>query len=162
MVNFHIVDEAVIRATPEEIEEALADEVTGRSNWWAPKLQMRIRDGRTPHEVGAITEYRVNPNGRADRPGAARFATRITEREPGRVVTEYLDGAFRGHAVLTTETVAQGRTRIRNDWQTQTHGLVMGIMARLMNIGAGHSRVMQDGYAAMERYIEEKRTASAA
>ena len=101
-------------------------------------------------------------NRRADGPGAARFATRVTERDPGRVVTEYFDGAFRGHAVLTTEKVANGRTRIRNDWQTQTHGLAMGLLARLFDIGAGHSRVMQEGYAGMERYIADKRTASSA
>ncbi|GAA4406332.1 hypothetical protein GCM10023168_21020 [Fodinibacter luteus] len=92
-------------------------------------------------------------------PGAARFVTRVTQREPGRVVTEYFDGAFRGHAVLTTERVAEGRTRIRNDRQPQTHGLVMGIMARLVDIGAGHSGLMRDGYAGMERYIAQKHTA---
>jgi hypothetical protein len=162
MVKFHIVDEAVIQATLEEIEEAFADEATGRSSWWAPKVLMRTRGGRSPLEIGAITEYRVATTGRADRPGAARFVTRVTERKPGRVGTEYFDGAFRGHAVLTMERVAEGRTRIRNDWQTQTHGWVMGAMARLFDIGAGHSRVMRDGFAGMERYIDHKRTASSA
>lgn len=160
MVKFHIVDEAVIHATPEQVEEAFADEAAGRSHWWAPKVQMRTRDGRSPHEIGAVTQYRVATHGRADGPGAARFTTRVTQREPGRVVTQYFDGAFRGQAVLTTERVAEGRTRIRNDWQTQTHGVVMGVMARLVDIGAGHSRVMRDGYAGMERYIAEKHPAS--
>ncbi len=163
MVKFHIVDEAVLQATPAEIEEAFADEAAGRSNWWAPKVQMRTRDGRTPHEVGTITDYRVVATvGRADRPGAAWFATRVTRSEPGRVETEYFDGAFRGRAVLTTELVGDARTRIRNDWQTETHGPVMGILARLLNIGAGHSRVMREGYAGMERYIAKKRTTASA
>ncbi len=157
MVRFHVIDEAVVEATPEEIEAAFADEAAGRSHWWAPKVQMRTRDGRGPNEIGAIMDYRVNTNGRADRPGAVRFATRVTESQPGRVVTEYFDGAFRGRAVLTWESVAEGRTRIRNDWQTQTHGPVMGIIARLMDIGAGHSRAVQEGYAGMERYISGRR-----
>lgn len=104
-------------------------------------------------------DYRVSTNGRVDRPGAVRFATRVTQSEPGRVVTEYFDGAFRGQAILTTEAVAEGRTRIRNDWQTRTHGLVLGILSRLMDLSAGHSRVMQEGYAGMEQYISERRTA---
>ena len=59
-------------------------------------------------------------------------------------------------------TLADRRTRIRNDWQTQTHGLAMGLLARLFDIGAGHSRVMQEGYAGIERHIADKRTASSA
>ena len=156
-MKFHVVDEAVIDATPQEIEAAFADEAAGRSAWWAPKVRMRTRDGREPNEIGAIMDYRVNTNGRADRMGAVRFATRVTDSEPGRVVTEYVDGAFRGQAVLTTESVAEGRTRICNDWQTQTHGPVMGIIARLLDIGAGHSRAVQEGYAGMERYISGRR-----
>ncbi len=150
----------VIRATPEEIEAAFADEAAGRSDWWAPNVRMRTEGGRSPNEVGAVTEYRVAANGRADRPGAARFSTRVTEREPGRVGTEYFDGAFRGHAVLTMERVAEGRTRIRNDWQTQTHGWVMGVLARIVDIGAGHSKVMREGFAGTERYIAQKRADS--
>ena len=157
MVKFHVVDEAVIQATPEEIEAAFADELLGRSWWWAPKLLMRTRGGRGPTDVGAITDIRVNSKGRADRPGAVRFTSRVTESEPGQMVTEYIDGAFRGRAVLTTEPVAEDRTRIRFDWQTQTHGLVMGIMARLMDIGASHSLAMQHGFAGLERYICERR-----
>ncbi|GAA4406308.1 hypothetical protein GCM10023168_20970 [Fodinibacter luteus] len=162
MVKFHIVDEALLQATPEEVEQAFADEAAGRSSWWAPKVQVRTRDGRLPHEVGTITDYRVATVGRADRPGAAWFATRVTRSEPGRVETEYFDGAFRGRAVLTTERVADGRTCIRNDWQTETHGLLMGILARLLNIGAGHSRVMREGFAGMERDIARKRATSSA
>lgn len=162
MVKFHIVDEAVLQATPEEVDKAFADEGAGRSNWWAPKVQMRIRDGRPAREVGTVTDYRVSSYGRADRPGALSFATRVTRSEPGRVETEYFDGAFRGRAVLTTEVVADGRTRIRNDWQTETHGLVLGILARLMNFGAGHSRVMREGFAGMERYIATKRARTSA
>jgi hypothetical protein len=160
MVKFHVVDEALIDATPEEIEAAFADEAAGRSAWWAPKVRMRTRDGRGPNEIGAITDHRVNTYGRADRPGALRFATRVTQIEPGRVVSEYFDGAFRGQAVLTTESVAEGRTRICNDLQAQTHGPVMWIIARLTDISAGHSRAMQEGYAGMERYISEKRKAA--
>ena len=160
MVKFHVVDEAVIDATPQEIEAAFADEAAGRSSWWAPKVRMRTRDGRGPNEIGAIMDFRVNTNGRADRAGAVRFATRVTDSEPGRVVTEYVDGAFRGQAVLTTESVAEGGTRICNDWQTQTHGLVMGIIARLTDISAGHSRAMQEGYAGMQSYIAENRRTS--
>ncbi len=33
----------------------------------------------------------------------------------------------------------------------------MGLMTRLIGIGTGHSRVNQDGYAAMEAYIAQTR-----
>lgn len=33
----------------------------------------------------------------------------------------------------------------------------MGIIARLMDIGAGHSRAVQEGYAGMEGYISGRR-----
>lgn len=157
MARYHIIDEAVIDARPEEIEAAYADEAAGRSSWRAPKVLMRTRDGRRPDEIDAITDYRVNIRGAADRPGAARFSTRVTASEPGRVVTEYFDGAFRGHATRTTEVVGEGRTRIRNDWQAETHGAFMGLMARIVDIEAGHSRVAREGFAALERYIASRR-----
>lgn len=157
MVKYHVIDEAVIDASPEEIEAAYADEGAGRSSWRAPKVLMRTRDGRRPDEIGAITDFRVNLRGPADRPGAARFSTRVTASEPGRVVTEYFDGAFRGQATRTTEVVGEGRTRICNDWQGETHGVFMGLMARIVDIGAGHSQVAREGFAALERYIAAQR-----
>jgi hypothetical protein len=36
----------------------------------------------------------------------------------------------------------------------------VGIIARLKDISAGHSRAMHEGYAGMERYISEKRKAA--
>ena len=160
MVSFHVVDEAVIAGTPQEIADAFADEAAGRSAWWMPIVQMRSRDGRRPEDVGAIIDFRVATKGRADRPGAVHFATRVIASVPDRVETEYIEGAFRGRAVLTSEPVDEGHTRIRNDWQTQTHGILMGLMARLMHIERGHSQAMQKGFSGMETHIAAVRTSS--
>lgn len=64
MARLHVVDEAVIAATPQEITDAFADEALGRSSWWMPNVQMRSRAGRRPEEVGTIIEYRVGTKGR--------------------------------------------------------------------------------------------------
>ena len=160
MVSFHVVDEAVIAGTPQEIADAFADEAAGRSAWWMPMLQMRVREGRRPGDVGAIVDYRVAMKGRADRPGAVHFAARVTASVSDRVENEFFEGVFRGRAVMTIEPVDEGHTRIRNDWQTQTHGILMGLMARLMNFERGHSQVMQKGFSGMEAYIAAVRTSS--
>lgn len=153
MVTFHAVDEAVVAGTPQEVADARADESLGRSAWWMPTVQMRSRDGRRPEDIGAIVDYRGATMGGADRPGAVRFATRVTAAVPGRIESEYIEGAFRGRAVLTTESVDEGHTRIRYDWQTRTHGIVMGLLARLMDIEGGHSQAMRKGFRGMEAHI---------
>jgi hypothetical protein len=55
MAKFHVVDEAVIAARPEEIAAM-------------PALKMRSRDGRRFDESGAIADHWVYREGRDDRP----------------------------------------------------------------------------------------------
>ena len=160
MVKFSVVDEAVIAGTPQEIADAYADEALGRSSWWMPTMKMRTRDGRRPEELGAIADCRVAAMGRADRPGAHHFVTQVTASVPGRIESEYIEGGFRGRAVLTTESVDEGHTRIRNDWQAQTHGILMGLLARLMDVGSAHSSTMQKGFSGMEAHIAAVRESS--
>lgn len=160
MVSYKVVDEAVIAGTPQEIADAYADEAAGRSAWWMPTVQMRSQDGRRPGDIGAIVDYRVAAKGRAARPGAVHFTARVTASVPDRIETEFIEGAFRGRSVLTTEPLDEGHTKIRNDWQTQTHGILMGVIARLMDIERGHSQAMQKGFAGLETYIAAVRTSS--
>ena len=160
MVKFGVVDEAVIAGTPQEIADAMADEALGRSSWWMPTMKMRTRDGRRPEELGAIADHWVSSKGRADRPGAVHFATRVTASAPGRVENEHIDGCFRGLAVWTSEPVDEGHTRIRMDWQTRTHGILFGLIARFMDVGSMHSSVMRTGFSAMEAHIAAVRESS--
>jgi hypothetical protein len=98
--------------------------------------------------------------GRADRPGAVHLAARVTASVPDRVENEYSEGVSWGRAVMALEPVDEGHTRIRNDWQIQTHGIVMGLMARLMHIERGHSQVMQKGFSGVSAYTAAVRTSS--
>lgn len=68
MAKFHVVDEAVIAARPEEIAATFADEPSGRSPRFMPALKMRSRDGRRFDESGAIADHWVYREGRDDRP----------------------------------------------------------------------------------------------
>jgi hypothetical protein len=159
MAKFHVVDEAVIAGTPHEIADAFEDESSGRSSWFMPALKMQSRDGRRFDESGAIADHWVYREGRDDRP-LAHFVTRVTGSAPGRVERAHIDGCFRGREVWTFEPVDEGHTKIILDWQTRTHGILLGILARPMDLGGRHSRTIQKGFSAMEAHIAAARGSS--
>ena len=157
MTTYDVLDEATIAATPAEIVRALLDEAAGRSHWWQPYLRMRQRD-RPPTEIGAVVDFAVSGDGRAGLPWAtARFSGRVTAYEPERrLVLDYFEGDFRGTAEWMLEPAGAGHTHTAVRWMTDPHG-GMRLRARLADVPGINSKVMQEGFRALERFTAVQR-----
>ncbi len=157
MTTYDVLDEATIAADPAEIVQALLDEAAGRSTWWQPHLELRQRGDRPPTEIGAIVDITIPGGGLAQRWATARFSGRVTTFEPERrLVLDYFEGDFRGAAEWTLTPAGAGHTHIAVRWRTDPHG-GMRLRARLADVAAINSRVMQEGFRAIERFAAGKR-----
>ena len=152
MTRYDVSNDATIAATPAEIVGAFLDEAAGRSQWWQPFVRMRQRGGKPLPEIGAAVDVSVAGKG-----WTARFAERVTAFETDRrLVLEYFDGDFRGTEEWTVNPVDAGHTLIATRWRTDPQGMVR-LAARLVDIPGNYSKVMQEGFRAIERFTASRR-----
>ncbi len=157
MTRYDVSNAATIAATPAEIVRALLDEAAGRSQWWRPSLRMRQRGSRPLPEIGAAVDITVTGE-----PWTARFSARVTAFEPDkRLVLTYYDGDFRGTEEWTLDPVDAGHSRIATRWKTEPQGVVR-LATRFVDISGSYSKVMQEGFRAIERYTARRRAESEA
>jgi Polyketide cyclase / dehydrase and lipid transport len=162
MTKYDVVNEATIAATPAEIVGAFLDEAAGRSQWWQPSLRMRQRGDRPLPEIGAAVDITVTGGGLSQRWGTTHFAERVTAFDPDRrLVLEYFDGDFRGSEEWTLEPIDARHTRIATRWRTDPQGTVR-LAARFVDVPGSYSKVMREGFRAMERYTARRRAESQA
>ncbi len=164
MTRYDVSNEATIAATPAEIVGAFLDEAAGRSHWWEPFVRMRQRGSKPLPEIGAAVDIAVAVGG--DRLGqrlwTARFAERVTAFDPDRrLVLEAFDGDFRGTEEWTLDPADDGHTRIATRWRTDPQGAVR-LAARFVDIPGSYSKVMQEGFRAIERFAVRRRAESQA
>ena len=160
MTRYDVSNDAVIVATPGEIIGAFVEEAAGRSQWWQPYLRMRQRGGRPLPEIGASVDIAVAVEGGLGQVWAARLAGRVTAFEPDqRLVLEYFEGDFRGTEEWTLDPVDAGRTRVATRWRTDPQG-VLRLAARLVDVPGSYSKVMHEGFRAIERFAASRRAQS--
>jgi hypothetical protein len=163
MTKYDVSNSATIAATPAEIVGAFLEEAAGRSQWWQPFVRMRQRGGRPLPEIGAAVVITVAGGGL---PGqqwwTARFSERVTAFDPDRrLVLEVFDGDFRGTEEWTVNPVDAGHSRIATRWRTDPQGAVR-LAARFVDIPGSYSKVMQEGFRAIERFAAGRRAESEA
>jgi uncharacterized protein YndB with AHSA1/START domain len=162
MTTYDVLDEATVAATPAEVVQALLDEAAGRSEWWQPLLRMRQRGDTPPTQTGAVVDLALSGEGLGQRLGTVRFAARVTAYEPERrLVMEYFEGDFRGSAEWTLAADGAGNTHIAVRWMTDPHG-AMRLWSKFVDVPAINSRVMQEGFRAIERFAAARRAGSQA
>jgi hypothetical protein len=161
MTRYDVSNDATIAATPAEIVGAFLEEAAGRSQWWQPFVSMRQRGARPLPEIGAAVDITVTGGGRRDqRLWSARFSERVTAFEPDRrLVLECFDGDFRGTEEWTVDPVDAGHTRIATRWRTDPQGAVR-LAAMFVDIPGSYSKVMREGFRAIERFATRRRTES--
>jgi uncharacterized protein YndB with AHSA1/START domain len=163
MTKYDVLNEATVAATPAEIVGALLEEAAGRSHWWQPSLRMRQRGDKALPEIGAALDVTVSiGGGLGQRFGSVRFSERVTAYDPDRrLVLEYFGGDFRGTEEWTLEPVDAGHTRIVTRWRTDPQGAVR-LGARFVDVPGSYSKVMQEGFRAIERFSASRRAGSQA
>ncbi len=163
MTRYDVSNDAVIAATPGEIIGAFLEEAAGRSQWWQPFVRLRRRGDKPLPEIGAAVEVTVAG---ADVLGqqlwTARFSERVAVFDPGRrLVLECFDGDFRGTEEWTVEPVDAGHTRVATRWRTDPQGVVR-LAARFVDVPGSYSKVMHEGFRAIERFAASRRAQSEA
>jgi hypothetical protein len=154
MTTYDVLNEATIAATPAEIVAAVLEEAAGRSQWWEPYLRMRQRGDKPLPEIGAVVDITVR-GGRLG--GTAHCVARVADFDPERrLVLEYFDGDFRGAEEWTLDPVDAGHTRIATRWMTDPQGAVR-LLARFVDVPGSYSKVMQEGFRAIERFTATRR-----
>jgi hypothetical protein len=149
MTRYDVSNEAIVAATPADVISAFAAEAAGRSHWWEPLVLMRQRGRRPLPEIGAAVDLVVRLD---QRWAAVRVSARVTAFDVDRrLVLEYFDGDMRGTEEWTVEPLDAGHTRIVTRWRAQLLGAV-GMAARFVDVPAGYSKVMREGFRAIERY----------
>lgn len=158
MTRYDVVNEATIAATPGEIIGAFVEEAAGRSQWWRPFVLMRQRGGRPLPEIGAAVDITVMGDGRLDqRWGTVRFSGRVKAFDADRqLLLEYFDGDFRGTEEWTVRPVDSAHTRVVTRWRTDPQGVIR-LAARFVDVPGSYSKVMQEGFRAIERFAAGRR-----
>jgi hypothetical protein len=161
MTRYDVSNEATIAATPAEIVGAFLEEAAGRSQWWQPFVRMRQHGSKPLPEIGAAVEITVAGEGLlGQRWFTARFCERVAAFDPDRrLVLEVFDGDFRGTEEWTVEPVDSGHTRIATRWRTDPQGAVR-LAARFVDIPGSYSKVMREGFRAIERFAAGRRSES--
>lgn len=149
MSQLDVTDEALIRAEPAVVFDAIVRLMAGESNWWAPHLYVHAVGERTPDIVGRLAEVSI--------PRRARFVARMEEAAPpARLRVTYISGDFRGQGLWTFEA-APGGTRIRLHWQVDPTRFWLRWIAP--SVARNHSRVMQIGFRALDVHLSQARAA---
>lgn len=163
MTRYDVSNDATIAATPAEIVGVFLEEAAGRSQWWQPFVRMRQRGSKPLPEIGAAVDITVAGGGLLGQQWwTARFSERVTAFDPDRrLVLEVFDGDFRGTEEWTLEPADAGHTRIATRWRTDPQGAVR-LAARFVDIPGSYSKVMQEGFRAIERFAAGRRTESEA
>lgn len=163
MRRYDVTDEAVLAATPAEIFAAVEDEAAGRSHWWWPWLKICLLNDIPYTQPGSRVRITVDGKGHVDRSRmTASFEAVVTEVEPQRrLAVEYVAGDFLGHSEWVLEPVDDHRTHVVFRWVADPAGM-MKWWARLVDVPRNHSRVVREGFTAMEIYIAQHRPPAAA
>jgi len=149
MAEYDVFDEAIIDAKPETVYEALLAEYSGKTNWWLPYVESKLREGNTVDQTSALLDITVHGT------MAIRFTTKTVEIKKNELWrSEYVGGAFRGEGIWKLEA-ANGNTKLSYRWHCRPARLLLRILAPIVNIPKSHSKVMKAGFAALNEYLKK-------
>jgi uncharacterized protein YndB with AHSA1/START domain len=150
LATLDVTDEAIIRAEPEVVYEALVDEHSGRSQWWRPYLAAEPRTGSAYDAIGAVVDNTVGVHGK----WPIRFATKtIAARRAESIRVADVEGAFRGEGQWSFEPT-EGGTRSSYRWHVSATG-VLRMLAPLLPIEKSHSETMQACFDNLNRLLAD-------
>lgn len=139
-------DEVLLPFPPETVWGVLAD-VKSYVRWWPESLGLRVLsvgDGLVGAEL-AMKPARGRP-----------FRCRVVSAEaPSRMTLQYFGGFIAGTGEWRLEPSGAG-TRLAYRIDVSASGWLVALLSRVMNLGAVHSRQMQEVFANLRRTLEER------
>ncbi len=149
MSRIDVVDEAIVDADPSRAFKALIDEANGRTRWWMPVWEAKLRGEKEYGQKGSAIDITVHCT------GTPKFSSRVTEVIEGKSLNvEFFEGDFLGNGEWTFEPI-DGKTKVRFRFNVVPHRLMFRILAPFVNFGKIHSDVMQAGFKGMNRCLTQ-------
>ena len=152
MPKFDVTDEAIIDAPPFEVYTAVLNEFAGVTNWWMPYLGFKLRGDTPVDREGAIFDYIVFPKSRTK---SSKISAKVTKIVEAKSIDLELAGDFVGIERFTFEPT-DGKTKLQIRFNARTTRLLVSFVSSFVNIGKGHSDVMQKGFKACNSYLCKK------
>jgi hypothetical protein len=148
MPKIETLDEAVIDDQPLVVYKAVLNEFAGVTHWWMPIHESKIRGDVPIDQVGAAIDIAIH------RTGNAKFSYKITKLDEGKAINMDISGDFTGTALVTFEPSGE-KTKMQFSWDAKISKLAFVILSPVVNIGKGHSEVIQTGFKALNSYLKE-------
>jgi hypothetical protein len=149
MGDIDVVVEGILNTDPKRAFMTFLDEAQGRTHWWMPHWESTLRDTKPIAEVGAIVDITVH------RIATPRFSARVTYIEPNRLMrVDFFEGDLRGDGEFSFEP-ADGKTKVQFRIHVHPHGIMYRILSHFVNFGTIYSGVVEAGFKAWNRYLEE-------
>jgi len=149
MPEYDVIDEAIINAKPDVVYEALLAEYSGKTNWWMPLLEAKLREGSAPDQLDALLEITVHGK------MPTKFILKTIETKKNELWRlQYMEGPLRGEGEWKLETINENR-KISYHLRTRPSGLLLRILATFINIPKSHSEVWKAGFAALNKHVQK-------
>ena len=150
MARYNVTDEAIIKASPKVVYQAVIDEMDGKTTWWLPHRSLQLREGDSYCQVGALLDSTVHGT------FTTRFTTKTVEVKNNEMIrVSYVEGAFRGEGLWRFRS-HKGRTMLSYRWQTSPVGWFLQIIGPFLPVKQSHSKLMQAGFENLNKYLEER------
>jgi hypothetical protein len=150
MPKIDVTDEAIIDSPPMVVYTALLNEFAGVTRLFVPYYEFKLR-GDTPidHE-GAIFDLAVHNKGLT-----SKLSAKITKIVEAKSIEVEYTGDFVGTEEYTFEP-KDGKTKVRLRFNARTNSLLMSLFSPFVNIGKGHSDMVQKSFKALNSYLSKK------
>jgi uncharacterized protein YndB with AHSA1/START domain len=152
MPKIDVTDETVIDAPPMAVYKAILNEFTGVTHWWMPYLGFKLRGNMPVDHEGAIFDYTVFPESRMK---SSKISAKVTTIVEAKSIELEFAGDFVGTEKFTFEPT-DGKTKLQIRLNARTTRLLVSVVSPFVNIGKGHSDVMQKGFKALNSYLNKK------
>ena len=150
MPKYDVTDEAIVDASPDVVYDAVVDEMDGKTSWWMPHRSMKLREGDSYGEVGALVDSAV----RSRLP--TRFTTKTVEVKNNEMIrVHYIEGALRGEGLWKFESF-EGKTKLSYRWRTSPSGLLLRILAPFLPVEKSHSDVTKAGFNNLAKFLDRE------
>jgi len=151
MARYDVVDEGIIDADCSTVFKAYTDEFGGITHLWMPLWESKPRGDDVTVQKGTVADITANWK------GTTKFAARVTEFVKDKLFTEeFFEGDFIGTGEWTFEPL-DGKTKARLRWKAKTNRLLLTLGALFIDIGKGHSELVQELFKAWNRYLSQSK-----
>ncbi len=147
-MKYDVTDEALIKASPSAVFNAIIDVYDGKNNWWMPFVSSKLSQGNSSANLGS--EYKVTIHGKTP----ISFVTKTIEIKPNETIRlHYIKGAYIGEGLWEFKQIGN-TTKVVFRWRTSSNTLLLKLIAPFFPIAKTHSAVMQKGFKNLKNLLE--------